>query len=479
MTPQQLKLLRFIRNSIVHNHRGPTYKEMRDHMGVSSNQTIIDWLVALKKQGYLRWEQGKESGINIHEDIPKKEKDSSEQQTSQRRDPNEFTAKVKETLAKRAAQSCSNCNRATSGPHSEKGKSVNIGKAAHICGKQPGTARYDEKMSPEQRSDIANAIWLCGNCHDLIDRDEKEYTVEKLKTMKEKHEQKVRESMLSAFGIRDIGFIATTTTAEVLDDPNIKKSFEAWGKGDFSAAYDYAQDAYFAGGGEIKLQAIANMILFGEQQLQRATYYIALCDEGIALAKSLNDIQTGAVLKAHKAYFLQNRAFRNSLQVYEETQLRRIGGFPSRSNAELSRLIEAVNQDGKEIDKLVHEAHAEAIKGNSYSTLAHVKMTIGNVIGLTYIFTKQLGGDTGKIEHFTIRMLTEAKEIYEKLKDEDGVGNALHNLANNLRFFGDIKRAKAYATQAQQIAKKTGNKELEIKSTELLKDRLEGGQINL
>ncbi len=468
MTPQQIKLLRFIRNNIVHNGRGPTYKEMRDHMLVSSNQTIIDWLVVLKKQGFLKWEPGEATGIDI------KKHEDSEPKASRSHDPNEFTAKVKETLAKRAAQSCSICKRATSGPHSEKDKALNIGKAAHICGKQPNAPRYDKTMSPEQRSDILNGIWLCGNCHDRIDKDAKEYTVEKLKELKEKHEQEVRESMFSAFGIQGLGFISSTTPVEVLDDENIKKSFEAWGKGDFPAAYNFAQDAYFAGSGEIKLQAIINMVLFGENQLQRATYYISLCDEGISLAKSLKDnLSTQAVLEAHKVYFLQNRAFSNSLKIFEEMQLRH-AGFPStRSSEEINRLKNAIEQDSKEMDKLVKKAQENAQNSKNINAMAHIKMTIGNAIGLSYIFTDHLGEDTGQIEQLTIRLLTEAKSIYEKLHDKDGIGNTLHNLANNLRFFGDIERAKIYANEALQIAKETGNKELEMKATELLKDKLE------
>ncbi|WP_201786048.1 hypothetical protein [Novosphingobium barchaimii] len=60
----------------------------------------------------------------------------------------------------------------TTGPTDLPAGTVNVGEAAHIYGAHPGSARYDPKMVSSARSDITNAIWLCGNCHKLIDDDE-------------------------------------------------------------------------------------------------------------------------------------------------------------------------------------------------------------------------------------------------------------------------------------------------------------------
>jgi hypothetical protein len=43
-------------------------------------------------------------------------------------------------------------------------------------------------MTPEERSDISNAIWLCSNHASLIDRDAVTYTIEALREMKLSHE---------------------------------------------------------------------------------------------------------------------------------------------------------------------------------------------------------------------------------------------------------------------------------------------------
>lgn len=84
-----------------------------------------------------------------------------------------FARLIVDTVAKRAGHICSNpdCQAITTGPADTPDKSVNVGEAAHIYGANPGSARFNELMSPAERSDIANAIWLCRICHKLIDAD--------------------------------------------------------------------------------------------------------------------------------------------------------------------------------------------------------------------------------------------------------------------------------------------------------------------
>lgn len=72
---------------------------------------------------------------------------------------------------------CSNpdCRLPTAGPDAAEG-TTNTGVAAHIAAASPGGARYDEVMTPEQRSAITNGIWLCQTHAKLIDDDELTYT---------------------------------------------------------------------------------------------------------------------------------------------------------------------------------------------------------------------------------------------------------------------------------------------------------------
>lgn len=106
-----------------------------------------------------------------------------------------FKQAVIATLAKRAANRCSNpdCGAITSGPSITPDDSVNVGEAAHIYGANPGSARYDNEMSSSERSAISNAIWVCGNCHKLIDDDPLRYPAGLLYEWQRNHEGGIAE----------------------------------------------------------------------------------------------------------------------------------------------------------------------------------------------------------------------------------------------------------------------------------------------
>jgi hypothetical protein len=92
----------------------------------------------------------------------------------------DFSAAVKDLLAKRVAQRCSNpaCRKVTSGPQEDPAKAINIGVAAHITAASPDGPRYDPAMSSEARKDAANGIWLCQSCAKLIDNDQPRYSAQ-------------------------------------------------------------------------------------------------------------------------------------------------------------------------------------------------------------------------------------------------------------------------------------------------------------
>ena len=94
-----------------------------------------------------------------------------------------FPAKIKKILADRAAHTCSNpdCRVSTIASSKSNDSAVNnIGKAAHICAASPNGPRYDCAMTSHERKAIQNAIWLCANCADKIDRDVVLYSKQKL-----------------------------------------------------------------------------------------------------------------------------------------------------------------------------------------------------------------------------------------------------------------------------------------------------------
>jgi len=65
-----------------------------------------------------------------------------------------------------------------------------IGEACRIVAKKPSGPRGKEKIDCQIDS-IDNLILLCPNHHTLIDKNRQEFTTEKLKEMKQLHEEKI------------------------------------------------------------------------------------------------------------------------------------------------------------------------------------------------------------------------------------------------------------------------------------------------
>lgn len=107
--------------------------------------------------------------------------------------PPDFDKNTIDTIAKRAGFICSNpdCRVKTVGPNTEAEKSIIIGEAAHIYGARPISKRYKEDMNDTARAEITNAIWLCRNCHKIIDSDDKKFSSNVLFHWRELHEKLV------------------------------------------------------------------------------------------------------------------------------------------------------------------------------------------------------------------------------------------------------------------------------------------------
>lgn len=111
----------------------------------------------------------------------------------------EFNGKTTETLAKRASFICSNpdCRCLTvAASDVDDMKFLYTGKAAHITAASEGGPRYDENLTSEHRSDISNAIFLCSNCADMIDKNKgADFPTTMLLDWKDQHEKWVRDNL--------------------------------------------------------------------------------------------------------------------------------------------------------------------------------------------------------------------------------------------------------------------------------------------
>lgn len=82
-----------------------------------------------------------------------------------------------------------------------------FGSAAHIHAAAPNGPRFDPNKTKEFITSYENALWLCKNCHENIDKDANKFTAQKLldlKAVKEHQTKKEANPILSAIALRDV-----------------------------------------------------------------------------------------------------------------------------------------------------------------------------------------------------------------------------------------------------------------------------------
>jgi len=115
---------------------------------------------------------------------------------------NDFPATIKQAVAGRAGYRCSipSCVRVTIGPDSSPSKAANTGRACHIYSAAEGGPRGNAGLTSDQLQSANNAIWLCAEHADLIDKNRGErYPAELLHSYKHLQEAKVAREQKGIF----------------------------------------------------------------------------------------------------------------------------------------------------------------------------------------------------------------------------------------------------------------------------------------
>lgn len=94
----------------------------------------------------------------------------------------------------RAAAMCSFC-RAKLTFDDGNNDPATVGTMCHIVGEKEGSARFYSNLSTDERNSYSNLVLMCSHHHDIIDKDEKTYTIEKLHILKNEHENWVNENL--------------------------------------------------------------------------------------------------------------------------------------------------------------------------------------------------------------------------------------------------------------------------------------------
>jgi len=136
-------------------------------------------------------------------------------------------------LLQRSGDRCAfpDCRKLLSVSSNDLDDAVILGEMAHISGEKAGSktgnnasARYDVKMTDDERNSYKNLIYLCREHHRIIDEQENTYSVDRLLKMKNEHELWVQESLTQAMPQINFDQLEEITKHLLANVPNIPET---------------------------------------------------------------------------------------------------------------------------------------------------------------------------------------------------------------------------------------------------------------
>ncbi len=228
----------------------------------------------------------------------------------------------------------------------------------------------------------------------------------------------------------------------------------------------------------VKLNALLGLLDFYDPIEDSAEDMVQLCHEGIAISKNLNASSAMAHILSQKGYFISfiysqldmNTAF----QIMADNAI----GFQTLTEEYRQEVNNRLAALKKDYDSAFRDAINLSKSNNDYYALASVLIFIGNAAGQRALYLQNLNVKERVASEKAIfrRAFQTAKEIYDAFNDELASANALYNLANQIRFFGEEKIAMELTKEALGVAEKYADHRLQQRAG-LLIDRLETGKI--
>lgn len=130
-----------------------------------------------------------------------------------------FSEDTKEIIRRRAGFRCCMCDKTLVGPGATSSDYVELGQCAHIYAAKPDGPRGQAHLTENQLKSPENGLYLCNNCHKLVDGklSEKKYKAEQLLQIKAIHEYKIAVEMGN-----DVIPLNWVKRIKIEESPNIK-----------------------------------------------------------------------------------------------------------------------------------------------------------------------------------------------------------------------------------------------------------------
>lgn len=228
----------------------------------------------------------------------------------------------------------------------------------------------------------------------------------------------------------------------------------------------------------IKLNAILGLLDFYDPVEDTAQDMVQLCNEGMAIAEHLGDSSAKAHILAQKGYMISFIYTHLDMKTACEIRADNATGFQTISEEYKQGVVTHLKELEKQYDSAFGEALSLTKDSHDYSTMAGVLVFLGNAAGqrALYLQTLNVRERTASEKATCRRALITAKDVYNALGNELGAANALLNLANQIRFFGETMEAMELAKGVKEIASRFDDHRLLQHANELIY-RLETSKI--
>lgn len=228
----------------------------------------------------------------------------------------------------------------------------------------------------------------------------------------------------------------------------------------------------------VKLNALLGLLDFYDPVEDTAEDMVQLCDEGMAIAEHLGVSSVKAHILAQKGYMISfvysNLDMRTAFQIMADNAI----GFQTITEEYRLGVITQLKELEKQFDSAFGEALRLTKDRHDYSAMAGVLVFIGNAAGQRALYLQSLNvPDRAASERAACRRaLLTAKEVNNALGDELGAANALFNLANQIRFFGETTEAMELVKDVIEVATRFKDHML-LQKANWLMQTLETGEI--
>lgn len=228
----------------------------------------------------------------------------------------------------------------------------------------------------------------------------------------------------------------------------------------------------------VKLNALLGLLDFYAPVEDATEDMVQLCDEGVAIAEHLGALSVKAHILGQKgnmiSFIYANLDMITACQIMADNAV----GFQTITEEYRQGVVTRLGELERQYDSAFGEALRSAKDSHDYSAMAGVLIFIGNAAGQRALYLQTLNVHDRAVSERAAckRALLLAKEVYNALGDELGTANALFNLANQIRFFGETAEAMELVKGAKEVANRFSDHRL-LQRADFLIHTLESGKI--